>query len=119
MVRYKGSKDRQRKQLEVVMWNKKKATVLLRRVRFDSIKVIRYEMSEQKKKEHLSFSEKYDYEYNNENCQLADFHGKNHVNPMNIMVFAVYLSQYAKLSKMFQTQLVDLIEKHMGHSILD
>ena len=43
----------------------------------------------------------YDYEYNSENCRLADFHGKNHENPMQIMVFSVYLSQYAKVHKMF------------------
>ena len=35
-----------------------------------------------------------DYEYTSKNCQLADFHGKDHENLMKIMVFGVYLRKY-------------------------
>ena len=43
-----------------------------------------------------------DYVYNSENCLLVDFDGKNHENPLKIMVFGVYLIQYAKFLKMFR-----------------
>ena len=43
-----------------------------------------------------------DYEYNSENCRLADCLGKNHENLMEIMVFGVCLSQYGKFFKMFR-----------------
>ena len=35
-----------------------------------------------------------DYEYNRENFRLADFYGKNHENPVKIMVSGVYLRKY-------------------------
>ena len=48
-----------------------------------------------------------DYEYNSENCQLVDFHGKMHEHHMKIMVFGVYIR---KFWKMFQTNVVALIK---------
>ena len=54
-----------------------------------------------------------DYEYNSENCRLADFHGKNLENPTKIIIFGVYLRKYWKFWKMFQTNAVALIKIHI------
>ena len=50
---------------------------------------------------HLQYKKTNSYSYD-KNVKIYIFRGKNHENPMKIMVFGVYLSQYAKFRKMFR-----------------